>query len=134
MPRKPTQMKETAIQQYVATLLSLYARPDVCWWAVLNEGWRSYATAARYKKMGLRAGVSDLMLVVRKEFHALELKTEVGWQNANQKQFGENVNDAGGLYHIAYGLDEAIDILNGIDVFKSGIKVRSGGKVLVPTG
>ncbi len=81
--------------------------------------------------MGMRPGAADIMFIIDRLFHALELKTEKGTQIPTQKSFEADVVRAGGTYHIAYGYDEAIAVLQDMDAFKPNIVLtRRGIRVL----
>lgn len=114
-------MSEDALQQHVVLLLRVYARYDICWWACPNGEQRSRTTGIRLKAQGVLPGAADLMFVVDHIFHGLELKTETGKQSEEQRGFETSLTNAGGVYHIAYGLDEALEVLRDMDVFRQGI-------------
>lgn len=115
---------ESIIHQYVIKLLDAFARPDVVCFHPANGEKRDARTARRLKLMGVRPGVADLILLVDGKFHALELKKPKGRQSEAQTEFAQSVERAGGFYHIAYGLDEAIGVLRGINVLRRGVKIQ----------
>lgn len=112
---------ESSLQQHVVKLLQAYARPDIAWWSCPNGELRNWKVGVKLKAAGLRAGASDLMLLIDGHFHALELKTEVGVASGKQLKFGEAIERAGGSFHIAFGLDQAIGVLRAIGAFRDGI-------------
>lgn len=62
-----------------------------------------------FKAMGVRAGVSDLILLHRGQLYALELKKLKGGRvSAEQRQFLNDVRAAGGLATECNGLDKAL--------------------------
>ena len=63
------------------------------------------------KSLGVRAGVSDLILLRCGAAYALELKAEGGHPTANQTQFISDWNAAGGIGCIAEGIDQALGFL-----------------------
>ena len=65
------------------------------------------------KSLGVRAGVSDLILLYKGLAYALELKAPGGRTTENQDQFIADWNNAGGIGFVAEGLDRAIRILEG---------------------
>jgi len=67
--------------------------------------------ALRAKGLGVQPGVSDLILLHRGRFFALELKAPGGRPTEAQLEFASNVNAAGGLSCIASGLDAALLVL-----------------------
>ena len=120
-------MSEGVLQTHVCKLLNAYGRYDIAWWACPNGEQRNPKTAARLKQQGVRAGAADLMLVIDHLFHGLELKTELGHLSKAQEQFQEDLERAGGIYHVAYGLGEAVGILTDIEAFKPGVKISAKG-------
>ena len=102
---------EDWIQRAVAEHLALRKRPGVVWWHTPNGGKRHPREARRLKEMGVRAGVSDLILVHNKEIFCLELKAPKGRESESQLQFLEDMKRAGAFCEIAYGLDEALATL-----------------------
>lgn len=114
-------MSEQALQEHVVKLLNAYARPDVCWFAVPNGELRNYRTGVKLKAAGLRAGASDLIFVIEGRTHAVELKTEIGTLSAKQLAFREDLERAGGFFHSAFGLVEAIGVLKGLNAFRPNI-------------
>ena len=89
-----------------------YAYPQYrggLFFAVPNGGHRNIQTAARLKAEGVTAGVSDLMLfVARHGFHALciEVKTIVGRQSMNQKNWQAKVEAQGFKYAVVRSLED----------------------------
>ena len=77
----------------------------------LNGGRRSPVEAAIFNGLGVRAGVSDLILLHDGRAFALELKTERGRPTAAQMNFISEFRAAGGEASIATGLDQALHTL-----------------------
>lgn len=123
MTKRTASMSETNLQINVAKLLKAYARPDICWWCCPNGAVLPWKVAKELKEMGVRAGASDLMFMIEGVFHALELKTEVGVVSGEQLQFREDLERAGGFFHSAFGLDQAIGVLKGLNAFRPGINI-----------
>lgn len=122
---KQASMSEDDVQIHVVKLLTAYARPDVCFWHVPNGKKRSKRDGAALKQMGVRAGVSDVHIMVDHKFHVLELKTEIGVVKANQHSFREDLERAGGFFHVAFGLDQAIGVLKGLNVFRPNVTIST---------
>lgn len=118
-------LSETLLQQHVVKLLNSYARPDVCWWAVPNGSLRNWKVGTQLKAEGVRAGAPDLCFLIDGKFHALELKTEIGVLSGKQLQFHDEIERAGGLVHIAFGLDQALGVLAAIGALRPGIQLTS---------
>lgn len=52
--------------------------PGLIYFHCPNGGWRHPNAASRFKTLGARAGVSDLIGLLHGRFYALELKVEEG--------------------------------------------------------
>lgn len=89
-------------------LLSLFHIP--------NGGKRDAREGARFKRMGVKAGVPDLFLPVpRGKYHGLfiELKAEGGKVTEHQKEWLKNLAASGYAACVCFGFDEARrDIIN----------------------
>jgi len=59
---------------------------------------------------GLTPGVSDLIVLLKRDVIFLEVKTAKGKQSQSQKQFQEDVEKLGFNYHVVRSLDQVIDI------------------------
>ena len=86
---------------------------------VPNEGKRSAATGSRFKQMGLRSGVPDVILpVARGKFIGLAIEMKYGKNSltANQKKWLGMLADAGHKTAVCYSFGEAkktiLDYLN----------------------
>ena len=79
-----------------------------------NGGSRNKLEAHNLKLQGVKPGVPDLFLpAARGGFHGLfiEMKSENGRISEHQKDWGSYLWDAGYMTKVAYGADEAIDML-----------------------
>lgn len=79
-----------------------------------NGGKRSKAEAARFKRMGVKAGVPDIFLPVpRGRYHGLyiELKALDGRVSAEQTNFLSAVKKQGYFSAVAYGGQAAAEII-----------------------
>lgn len=106
---------EADLQIQVVDLLRLHEKSrHFIFWSTPNELLGSARSKgglgrmARFKRMGLRSGVADIVIVKNGCTLFLELKSEVGRQSENQKQFQADAIDAGAEYAVAHNLDEAI--------------------------
>ena len=76
-----------------------------------NGGKRNVREAARFKKMGVRPGVSDYHLpLARGNYHGLWIEMKAppnGKVQQSQKDWGVAVVDAGHAFCIAYGWEQA---------------------------
>lgn len=69
---------EEALHRAVAEFLTL-ALPEDAWFChVPNGGKRSKSEAARFKAMGVKAGVPDLLIIYQGRAHWVELKAGKG--------------------------------------------------------
>lgn len=79
-----------------------------------NGGKRSKSEAARFKAMGVKAGVSDIFLPVpRGKYHGLyiELKALDGKVSKDQRKFLDRVIEQGYAGFVAYGGEDAAEIV-----------------------
>ena len=97
-------MKESEIQRAVFDELTARKMPGVEAWAVPNN------REAR-RTVGFRAGVSDVNIVHRGKFYAMELKKDGGRASQEQLDFVAAINCAGGYAFVAEGRDQAIACL-----------------------
>ena len=82
-------------------------------YAVPNGDKRSMLTAVRLKKEGVLAGVPDLHILLDngKSFF-LEIKTEKGKLNKNQKSTISEIEKRGYAVLVCYGIDDIIKQVN----------------------
>jgi hypothetical protein len=102
---------EDDIQMAIVQHLKLRGVPGAVWFHVPNGGRRNPREAARFKQLGVRAGVSDLILVHDKNIFALELKAPRGRASESQLEFIRDMKNAGAKVCIAEGIDKALDAL-----------------------
>ena len=77
---------------------------------VPNEGTKSAARGALMKRMGVKAGVPDIILpVARKPFHglAIELKSKVGKPSGIQQVWLDRLREQGWYAAVCHGWQEA---------------------------
>lgn len=97
-------MTEAEIQKDVFANLRQRAMPGAVFWHVPND-------PGSRRKSGYRAGVSDVCILHRGKFYAMELKKDGGRASEEQLAFASDVNNAGGYAFVAEGRDEAIACL-----------------------
>ena len=93
--------------QYPQYALSLHHSP--------NGGYRNAREAARFKRMGTRAGFPDLFLAIPSDpYHGLfiEMKTEIGRQSPAQKNFEKRAIFSGYKYAVCRSVEEFIESIN----------------------
>lgn len=76
-----------------------------------NGGSRNVVEASKFKKMGVKAGVPDLQLLIPNGLvHGLwiELKAKKGKVQPNQRLFMRRLEEQGYLCKVCFGADEAI--------------------------
>jgi len=79
---------------------------------VPNGDFRDKRTAIKLKKMGVKAGIPDLMLPLENgKVFWLELKTKKGKLSAVQKVVIAKLKKKGHLVEVAFGYDQAVEIL-----------------------
>ena len=104
---------ELSLHYAVAEMLERFAAPGVVWWHTPNGGRMTAQRGARLKRMGVKPGVADFILLTpsRKMPCMLELKSAKGKLSPAQVDFGLAVKLHGGLYEIARTQQEAEEYL-----------------------
>ena len=88
-------------------------------WALFhvpNGGQRNRVEAAKFKAMGVRPGVPDLLLILPRHgysYLAMELKVGKNTQTDSQKTYQSKMSENGGKYIVIRSIDEFIDAVNG---------------------
>jgi len=111
-------MSEEKIQAAVIQHLELRSRPGVVFWHTPNGGWRRPAEAGRFKALGVRAGMPDLMLLANGQLFGLELKAAGGKLSPSQIEAHEAMRAAGATVETATGLDAALEALERWNLFR----------------
>lgn len=104
---------EQHLQRAVCDHLRQRGVRGLLWFHVPNGGRRSRIEAAIFSGLGVRPGVSDLILLNDGQAFALELKAEQGRPTTAQIAFISEFRAAGGEGAIATGLSEALRALEG---------------------
>ena len=84
-------------------------------WALFhvpNGGFRNRHEAARFKAMGVRSGVPDLLLLIpcrKYNYLAIELKAGKNTQTPAQKLYEGHINANGGKYVVVRSVEQFID-------------------------
>jgi predicted nucleotidyltransferase len=73
---------------------------------VPNGGFRSKIEAMKMKTTGVLPGVSDLIIIKPNEILFIELKTDIGVQSKEQKEFQKRVELLGFSYYLVRSLQE----------------------------
>jgi hypothetical protein len=112
---------EQTIHKAVVQHLRQRSAPGVVYWHTPNGallgGKRSRKginiQGSILKGLGVRAGVSDILVLHDGRFFALELKAPGGSATEEQLEFLSDVAKAGGFTGVAEGVDEALRALEG---------------------
>jgi hypothetical protein len=109
------QHEESKIQCDIVQYLQLRG---IFFFSVPNEiagggrGKTAMIRTARAKSMGLRSGVSDLIIVLPSKILFMEVKTNTGRQSENQKYFQKKVTELGFEYFIVKSVEDVKKILD----------------------
>lgn len=101
--KKRRKSPEYILQKQVVDLLRWN---NIMVFSVPNGGSRNLREAAKLKRTGVLAGVSDLIVLLPNKAIFLELKTPKGKQQKSQKDFQRDVEALGFDYHIARSVEE----------------------------
>jgi hypothetical protein len=121
---------EQSIQRTLCQHLRQRGAHGLLWWHTPNGGRRSPIEAAIFSGLGVRPGVSDLILLRDGRAFALELKTERGRPTAAQTQFISEFRSAGGEASIANGLDQALLALEAWGLLRGRASMNDQSKSL----
>ncbi len=108
----PTASEDDIQKSVVAWLVIQENLGRLTFFAVPNEGRRSWGQINRYKAMGLRAGVPDIIIVTRDGTRFLELKAEDGRMKDSQKDFFSRLETHGHEPWLARSLEEVQGFVN----------------------
>ncbi len=100
MAEKETQK---AIMDYLAIKRLFYWRNNTGAYASEYKGVR------RYIRFGA-PGSPDIFVIDDGKIYGIEVKSEKGVQNENQKEFQYNFENAGGIYILARSIDDIIKV------------------------
>ena len=108
-------LEQAALMSWADNPLTRKKYPELEWlFHPANGGHRHIAIAVKLKKMGVRAGIPDLLLPVsRNGYHALwiEMKIKVGKLSDSQSRFIEWQRKEGAKCVVCYSWTEAKDII-----------------------
>jgi hypothetical protein len=109
---------EQEIHRAVVQHLRQRGAPGLVWTHCPNGGYRRPIEAAILKSLGVRPGVSDLLLWRKGHFYAIELKAEGGRPTALQLEFLADLKEAGGFCCVCEGLDCALRTLESWELLR----------------
>lgn len=98
--------------------LRLRGKEGLHFFAVPNGEARSAKTGARLKRMGVKAGEPDYVLIWKGRAIGLELKERGGRQSPEQRAIEQEWTLAGGMYRCVKGYDEAMAFLDMLEVLE----------------
>ena len=82
---------------------------------VPNGGYRNAVEAAKFKQMGVRAGVPDLILLYPNKEHpfmGIELKAGKNRQSVHQKEYEAEFGRIGAKYVVVRSIGEFMKVVN----------------------
>src|SRR4029450_13098959 len=110
-PRRSQKRPEQLIHRAVIEHLRLRAIPGLLWWHTPQGAPYGALQGAIMSGLGVRAGVSDLLLLHAGKLHALELKAPARRPSPAQVSFLLDVAKAGGYAEYADNIDPAVQTL-----------------------
>jgi VRR-NUC domain len=106
--------KESALHAAVADTLRRFIRDGWIWWHCPNGGSRDIREAARFKRLGVTAGIPDLQLLSPKgKPHFIELKRHGESLSEAQIEFRDWCFEHDVPHCTAFDIAEAIGALSG---------------------
>ena len=108
MGSKPT---ENQIQRSIAKYLDMVLPGDAFWTAINPIPGKSIVAASNSKKMGMKAGVPDILIIFRGHSIFIEVKREGGYLDKRQKSIHADIYMAGATVYTARSIDDIIEIL-----------------------
>lgn len=111
---KPYRGKEDNFQVSVASFLS-YHPGHLLFFHVPNGGYRNAREGAKFKKMGVKAGVSDIILIEPIGPYSglvIELKAKGGNLRPSQTDFLKAVRERGFLVAVCWNLDAVKEVVD----------------------
>lgn len=101
--------KETDILRAVCDYLQMRKSKGYLFWRANNIGMydgKDYRPLPKYSMLG----VPDINLIYNGQYIGLEVKTKVGTQSDNQKEFERRCREAGAEYYIIRSVNDVIDL------------------------
>jgi hypothetical protein len=115
---------ESKLHIATADTLRKHCRPEWLWSHFPSGEARNIRTGAKLKKMGLKRGWPDFVLVgPGGQLHGLELKRRDGELTEAQEDFAEKAQAIGVPYAVARTVDEMLAVLQGWGCLS--IRIRS---------
>jgi len=114
MTNPPIKQSESHLQQQCIKWMQ-YQHSNIVFFHVPNGGKRNVREAVRFKREGVISGVADIIILrPNKTKHGLliELKTKIGKQSMEQKEFQKKVEQFNYKYSICKSLDEFMKVVS----------------------
>lgn len=105
------EFKEDKLQEQIIYAVRLYY-PSSLIYAIPNGGKRNPFEAARLKRQGVTAGISDLHFIHNGKMYFFEVKIPGGKQSLLQSQFEKFVKKQGFNYYIIRSVDEVLELIS----------------------
>ena len=102
--------KEDILNSQVCTYLKLQY-PNLLWWHTPNESKKSKFEQYKAKKLGIKSGIPDIIIVGKSINIAIELKVYPNKLTPNQADVLDRLGNAGWITAVCYSLDEVIEVL-----------------------
>lgn len=103
---------EFSLHCAIADTLRVSLNKGWLWYHPPNGGWRTKVEAAKFRRMGVRPGVPDIILIdMTGKHYYLELKTKYGKLTDEQAAFGLALIERNVPWRGAWSYEEAVDIL-----------------------
>jgi hypothetical protein len=99
---------ETELQNQIMNFLNKI--PGVACWR--NSIFKGRMPSGSWARAGLPTGSADLILCVEGNFAGIEVKCPGEEATEEQKDWGDEVAQAGGVYGVAHCIKEAVEIIN----------------------
>lgn len=118
-------LKEIDIHMAVAKHLEEWAWPSAFWWHTPNGEKRDPATAAKLKRMGVKPGVHDFLIVHAGRIYGLELKRAGETPTSDQWHFGRMIGSTGGEWACVDSFAGAVQQLEAWNI----LRIKVGGQL-----
>jgi hypothetical protein len=116
--------REQQVQRAIFDHLRARAVPGCFYFHCPNGGYRYPAEAAILKGLGVRSGVPDVLCIHQGRVYGLELKVAGGRATPAQTQALAELEAAGAVTSVAWGLDQALVMLEDWGILRG--KVSAG--------
>ena len=104
---------EFGIQCAAAKFLT-HALPPDAWFTAIDHATKSAAEGDKKKRMGVKPGIADMMILHQKHVHWIEMKRAAGKVSAEQEAFSAIVRSQGHTWHRANSVEDVEAILRGL--------------------